>query len=84
MTRKMGSIGILILVVTMAVVLILVARSWSSLAPTAAEIRAVQGDSPGVERESGTGDRDFPGMSEMKQTTDAHAEDVQEAMAAIE
>jgi hypothetical protein len=85
MSRKLGSIGFLVLVVTMAVVLVLVARSWASLAPTATEIRAVQGgtDSPRSEA-SGGASRDMPDMSDMKDATDAHAGDVQEAMAAID
>jgi hypothetical protein len=80
MTRKLGSIGLLVLVIAMAVVLVLVAKSWTAVAPTATEIRA----GTAASGDDAAGDDDMPGMSDMKRETDAHADDVREAMAAID
>jgi hypothetical protein len=84
MTRKLGSIGILVLVVAMAVVLVLVSKSWSALAPTATEIRAVHGGGTAEGTATGSGDRALSGMSDMKRATDAHEGAVEEAMGAID
>jgi hypothetical protein len=85
MNRKLGSIAFLVLVVTMAVVLVLVTRSWSSLAPTVDEIRSVQQGAPAAPSGvTNTQQRDLPRMSDMKQATDEHSDGVQEALAAID
>jgi hypothetical protein len=88
--RKQGSgFGFVILVVVLAVVLLLVARAWRSVAPTAAQIQG--GDAPIAvedhgEEEAGEAQRsgDLPDLNEMRDETDAHAQAVQEALEATE
>ena len=77
------------LVVVMAVVLLLVARSWKSVAPAATAVSGsgapVQVDDHG-ESGAGTAVRsgDLPDLQEMREETRAHSEELQEAMQAIE
>jgi len=87
--RKQGSgFGFVILAVVLVVVLLLVARSWRSVAPTAAQI---QGGEGGVVDDHGETDAaaaqrsgDLPDLNEMREETDAHAEQVQEALEATD
>ena len=71
-----------ILVVVMAVVLLLVAKSWKSVAPTAVQLSA---DGPSAPLEvHGENVGSLPGLNEMRSETDAHAEQLQQALAEIE
>lgn len=89
MERRGTGFGLVMLVVVMAVVLLLVARSWRSMAPAATAIsdtRApVQVEDHG---ESGAGaavrSGDLPDLQEMREETRAHSEELQETMQAIE
>ena len=88
--RKGGGIGFVLLVVVLAVVLLLVARSWKSVAPTAIQVtNGGEGDvvvpdhgeaAAGAAVSSGN----LPDLNEMQQETDAHAQQVQEALAAAD
>jgi hypothetical protein len=89
MARRGGSFGILVLVVTLAIVLLLVARQWKSIAPTATQLSGP--DSSGViddHGQSGAGEEvrsgTMPDLNEMQQETNEHAEQVQEALAATQ
>ena len=88
MARKVGGIGILLLLVVAAIVLFLVARTWQTMAPTAEQIRVLtetptagsqgsDGASPAVRTER-------PGLEEMRESTSGHSDAVQEALSAIE
>ena len=87
MARKGGSFGILVLVVTMAIVLLLVARQWKAVAPTAAQITGpgahgvVDGHGQ-TEASEEVGSGALPDLNEMKQETTEHAQQVEEALAA--
>lgn len=81
------SFSLLVLVVVLVVVLLLVARSWNSVAPTALAVH--DQSSPTVvddrgETEAGESVRSgtLPGLGEMKEETDEHAQQVQETLAA--
>ena len=77
------------LLVVLAVVLILVARSWKSVAPEALDIS--NSDSPipfddhnQPEAAEALRDSQMPGLQEMQQQTDDHARQVRDALSAIE
>ena len=77
------------LVVVLAVVLLLVARNWRSVAPTAMQISdpelgATVDDHGQAEAGAAVRSGQLPGLNDMRQQTDAHSQDVQEALEAIE
>ena len=97
MTRKLGAVGILAMVIALAIVLSLAAKSWSTfVTPTATELKGMRGvveadlETPTDRREAAPPDAvrrtrgDLPTMTEMKQATDTHAADVQEALESID
>ena len=85
MKRSAASFGLVMLVVVMAIVLLLVARSWQSVAPVAAEL-----PDPSVRPERSSDDDGsdsddaLPGLDEMRAASDEHADRVQEALAATD
>jgi len=89
MERRGAGFGMVMLVVVMAVVLLLVARSWKSVAPVAVALPdgdvPVQVDDRG---ESGAGaavrSGNLPGLQDMREETRAHSEELQEALETIE
>ncbi len=70
MKLRGGSFGLVVLVIVMAVVLILVAQAWEQVGP-GATVEAV-------------GSGDLPGLNQVRETTDAHSEEVGQALTAIE
>lgn len=80
-----GGIGLVMLVIVMVIVLLLVARSWRSVAPTALEVSGVT-DPAGIDEhgETGAAEATRSGQStnlgEMKQQTDAHADELKNAL----
>ena len=88
MRKQASGFGFVILVVVLVVVLFLVAKSWRSVAPTAAQIQG--GEAPIVDDhgEAGAAEAqrsgELPDLNEMRQETDAHAQQVQEAFEATE
>ena len=87
MARKGGGFGMVILVVVMAVVLLLVARAWKSMAPTAAQLPAAQstdGIDPHGQDDAAEAAGGLPNLEETRQETDRHKQQVQEALENIE
>jgi len=88
MARRGGSVGIAILIVTMAIVLILVSRAWHRLAPTAIDVghaRPVAVEDHGeTEASDAVNAGDLPDLDEMRQETDKHAQQVGDALSEIE
>jgi hypothetical protein len=89
MARRGSGIGIVMLVVTLLVVLLVVARSWRSVAPTATAIPDgplvhTVDDAPAGDGDDGSGPGHLPDLRETQRETDAHAQAVQDAMSAIE
>ena len=76
--KKMGSLGLLGLVIVLAIVLMLVAKQWKAVAPVAAELPS---DSVATDE---AGNALGPGLNEMRSTTSSHAQDVQEALESID
>jgi hypothetical protein len=73
MRGKGSGFGFIMLVIVMAVVLFLVARSWSRMAPAAMQVDD-HGQTEAAEAlESG----DLPDLNDMKKQTDARSEEMQ-------
>jgi hypothetical protein len=78
-----------VLVVVLAVVLLLVAKQWKAVAPTAMQL---DGDTPMIvpdtHGEVGAGQAlqrgGLPDLNQMRQATGEHAQQVQEALAEVE
>jgi len=83
-----GGLGLVLVVITMAIVLLLVAQSWKKMAPAVLDLdRAgeTQMESHGEDAAAaGLRSGDLPKISDMERTTDAHAADVQEALNGID
>jgi len=85
--KKAGGIGFVMLVVVMAIVLWLTAENWKKVAPTALDVNAAGAS---VEDHGQTGaaeslrSGDMPRLSDTREATDAHTEDVQAALDSIE
>ena len=75
------------LVVVMAVVLLLVARTWKTVAPQAIDVSnpgTIASDHGDAAAGAAVRSGELPGLEEVRQGTDAHAADVQEALATTE
>jgi hypothetical protein len=75
-----GSLGLVLLVVVMAVVLLLVARSWRAVAPQARAVTAPRVTDPALTASPG----ELPDLDETRKRTDAHAQQVQDALNEVE
>jgi len=77
------------LVVVLAIVLILVARSWKSIAPEALDVSNADSNLPfddygQTEAADALRDGQMPGLREMQRQTDDHARQLQDALTEIE
>lgn len=72
--RRGGSFGLLALVVVMGIVLFLVAQAWKKAAPEA----------PALDTAAWEETSDRPNLDEARQQTDAHTQDVEDALASID
>jgi hypothetical protein len=83
MARKGGSFGIVMLLVVMLAVLMLVAKNWRKVAPTALEVSTPDGEvsipAPGT-RGVASNPGGLPNLGQMKDSTSDHIEDVQTAL----
>jgi hypothetical protein len=84
MNRRGMGIGFVMVLIVCTIVLILAARAWTSVAPTAQQI--MKPGSPGTIPDHGDKDaakalssKDLPDLDEMKKRTDRHAAEVKEA-----
>ena len=87
--RKGGGFGLVMLVVVMAVVLLLVAKNWKSVAPTAVQLPENGPTAPlSTHGEDQAGEAlssgNLPDLNDMRSETDAHAQRLQEALSEIE
>jgi hypothetical protein len=86
--KRGASVGLIVLLVALVVVMLLVARSWRSVAPEAIQVSAPNGPDVNVkysdhgESAAGAsiGNGRLPDLPETRQRTDAHAEQVQSAL----
>ncbi len=79
----------ILLLVVLAVVLLLVAKSWKTMAPAALDVQdALQSGPLDDHGQSGAGDAlrqgDLPRLQETRERTDAHAAEVQQALDAVD
>jgi hypothetical protein len=87
--KRGGAIGLLVLLVALVIVMMLVARSWQSVAPQVIEISDTEGPDVKVqisdhgEVQAGEALRggDLPGLREMQEQTDTRAQQVADALA---
>jgi hypothetical protein len=89
MAKRGSGFGMVMLVVVLAVVLLLAARSWRSLAPAAMQVSDPElGSKVDDHGQAGAGaavrSGQLPDLNDMRQQTDAHSQDVQDALKAIE
>jgi hypothetical protein len=89
MAKRGSGIGMVMLVVVLAIVLLLVARNWRSVAPTAMQISdpelgSAVDDHGQTEAGAAVRSGQLPDLNDMRQQTAAHSQDVQEALEAIE
>jgi hypothetical protein len=89
MARRGSGIGMVMLVVVLAIVLLLVARNWRSVAPTAMELSDPEmhqtvDDHGQTEAGEAIRSGQLPGLNDMRQQTGAHAAQLQEALEATE
>ena len=88
MRNSFSGIGFVLTLVVMLIVLLLVARAWTKMAPTAIEITnpalpgAAEGAGEDEEEEEAPGH--LPKLGEMKENADEHAKRLEEARAAID
>jgi len=88
--KKGGGLGLVVLVVVLAIVLLLVAKQWKAVAPTAMQLD--DGGTPMVvpktHGEDAAGEAlqrgGLPDLNQMRQATGEHAQQVQETMAEVE
>ncbi len=79
----------IMLVVVMAIVLLLVAKQWKAVAPTVMQLDdGTPMVVPETHGEDGAGQAlqrgELPGLNQMRQATDEHAQQVQETMAEVD
>ena len=89
MARKGSGVGMVMLVVVLAIVLLLVARNWRSVAPTAmqhsdSETQLSVDDHGQSEAGEAIRSGQLPDLNDMRQRTGAHAEQLQEALETTE
>lgn len=86
MSEGRSSFGLIALILVMAVVLILTAKAWQKFGPAAIDVSNPEVISDGGQPEAAATIRssDTPNLKQTQESTDAHAEQVQEAMDAIE
>lgn len=87
MKNAISPIGMILSLVVMVIVLLLVARAWTKVAPTAVQITSPslqglqQGDSETAE---GEGSQRLPTLNEMRESTSQHAEELEKARQQID
>ena len=72
--RKLSGFSFILLIVVMAIVLILAAKAWQAMAPTAIDITSPQLSD--FDRPTGPGH--LPNLDEMKRNTKEHTERIQD------
>ncbi|MFQ5671321.1 MAG: hypothetical protein ACE5HD_12530 [Acidobacteriota bacterium] len=89
MSRKVSSGSMVLLLVVLVVVLLLAARAWKAMTPAALDVSALQATSPAGRTSAGAGEESkpsgrLPGLREMRDSTEAHTDQVRKAMDQID
>ena len=88
--KKGGGFGMVMLVVVLAIVLLLVARQWKAVAPTAIQVQqdgsvtVTPNDHGQTEAGAAIKSGTLPDLNDMRQATGEYSQQVQDAMAEIE
>ena len=84
----LSGIGFILMLVVMVIVLLLVARAWTSVAPTAVQITSPQLPGADTDADGDADDGEESGrllsLNEMKENTEEHAKQLDEAREAID
>jgi hypothetical protein len=86
--KRGGALGLVVLLLALVVVMLLVARSWNSVAPEAMQVSRPDGPAVNVryndhgETQAGEALRSgrLPDLREAQQSTDAHTQQVEDAL----
>ncbi|GEM_PF-5890051 len=86
---KSGGIGFVIVLIALAIVLLLAAKSWNASAPALQTLPGIEGAGPisdhgRTEAAEALRETGLPDLREMQQNTDAHSKQVQEALSQVE
>lgn len=84
MRQRGGSFGIVLLALVMGIVLLLVARNWQAAAPRLSETMGARPGAAATTDTEGVAPRALPNASDMKRATDAHSQEVQQALSEAE
>jgi len=89
MAKKPSGIGMVVLLVALVIVMILVARQWRSLGPTAIQVTdpdysAIADDHGETGASEALRSGGLPDLKDMRQQTNQHADRLQEALEATE
>lgn len=85
MKARGGSFGLILLLVVMGIVLLLVARNWQSIGPTAIAVgRATDPQRAAAQAGVEPGQGEFPDLQKMQQRTSAYSVDAAKAVAESE
>ena len=83
MARKASGIGFVVVLAALVTVMLLAAKAWQKVAPTAAQINSVQ--TPAADQDVVSPASEQPGtlpdLNQMRQQTSTHIEQVEEALA---
>lgn len=90
MRNALSPLGMILMLIVMVIVLLLVARAWTSVAPTAVQITSPS--VPGLQQNGADATEDgenedpqrLPDLNEMKENADQHAEQLEEARKQID
>jgi hypothetical protein len=83
MARKASGLSFVLVLAALVTVLLLAAKAWQKVAPTAAQINSVQTPAAGNEAVSPASEQPgtLPDLNQMRQQTGTHVEQVKEALA---
>jgi len=89
MAQRGFGVGMIVLLIAMAIVLVLVAKSWRSVAPAAQQVQGAQSGIPmddhgQAEAANEVRSGELPKLQDTQRETDEHAARIQEALNEIE
>ena len=86
MSQRVSGIGVLLLLVVVAIVLLMTAKAWESMAPAALDVtsRESEGRQEMLQEAVGEDGSHLPDLHEMQQSTQEHADQIQEAIDQID
>ncbi len=83
MKNSISLVSMILMAIVMVIVLLLVARAWTSVAPTAMQIATPSNSGLGQDEEGEDAQR-LPTLNDMRENTAEHAEQLEEARQQID